>query len=138
MIDTVVEQVPLLDLNGRELNAMWVDENQPLFIPNNPLHWKAHKLQIALAKMEKQQERNPAQFNSTTYLAMLNQYTEVMDEVNKELKIADANKLLESGEVAQGGTERSGSEEICVGESNGVDPGISADNPFAGKGLPST
>ena len=131
MTEATAEQATLLDLNGRELNAMWVDENQPLFIPNNPLHWKAHKLQVALAKMEKQQERNPAQFNSTTYLAMLNQYTEVMDEINKELKVADANKVLESGAMAEGSTERIGSEEIRAGKPDGVDPRISADNPFA-------
>jgi len=129
----VAEQSTLLDLGGRELNAMWVDENQPLFIPNNPLHWKAHKLQVALAKMEKQQEKNPAQFNSTTYLAMLNQYTEVLDEINKEAKVAHAEQVLESGKMDSGDSEQSGSGEVRPGKSDGLDSGISADNPFAGK-----
>lgn len=124
------EQSTLLDLDGRELNAMWVDENAPLFIPNNPLHWKAHKLQVAIARMEKQQEKNPAQFNSTTYLAMLNQYTEVMDEINDKAKVAHAEQVLESGTVDQGISEQIGSGEVRPGKPDGVDPGISADNPF--------
>jgi hypothetical protein len=77
------EQIPLLDLTGKEFNAMWVDDNAPLFVANNPLHWKAHKLQIALARMDKISEKNPAQFNSTSYFAALDKLADLMEQINK-------------------------------------------------------
>lgn len=136
------QQTALLDLDGRELNQLWVDDNAPLFVANNPLHWKAHKLQVALARMDKMAEKNPAQFNSTAYFAALDKLAELMEQINAgQMKVAtnDAENdaaILESGEMAEGSAERSGSQTLRPGESNGVDIGISADNPFAGKGLP--
>lgn len=137
MSEAIAEQSTLLDLNGRELNAMWVDENAPLFIPNNPLHWKAHKLQVALGKMEKQQDKNPAQFNSTTYFAMLNQYTQVLDEINKETKVENAEQILESGAMVEGISGSGEADSVRQGKSDGMDSGISADNPFARQGISS-
>jgi hypothetical protein len=81
--ETPIEQKALFDLSGRELNALWVDESAPLFIANNPLHWKAHKLQVALERMEKQQKSNPAQFNATVYFATIEKLGDLMEQINK-------------------------------------------------------
>ena len=138
MSEAVAEQqTALLDLNGREFNQLWVDDNAPLFVANNPLHWKAHKLQVALARLDKIAEKNPAQFNSTAYFAALDKLAGLMEEINAgKTKVAtnDAENdaaILESGAVAEGSAERSGSEEVRQGKPDGVDSGISADNPFA-------
>ena len=61
------EQPTLFDLSGKQFNINWVDEKQPLFVANNPLHWKGHKLQILIARLERQAQNNAAQFNSNTY-----------------------------------------------------------------------
>lgn len=133
MSDAVAEQqTALLDLNGREFNQLWVDDNAPLFVANNPLHWKAHKLQIALARLDKIAEKNPAQFNSNVYMATLDKLAELMEQINNNEMVAKANdEVLESRAMDQGISERGGSEEIRQGKSDGVDSGISADNPFA-------
>lgn len=124
------QQTALLDLSGREFNQLWVDEKAPLFVANNPLHWKAHKIQIALARLEKISEKNPAQFNSTVYMATLDKLAELMDQINNIEKVAQANELLEQTTMAGGNTEPGGSEEIRQGEPDGLDSRISADNPF--------
>lgn len=85
MSEAVAEQqTALLDLSGREFNQLWVDDNAPLFVANNPLHWKAHKLQVALARLDKIAEKNPAQFNSTVYMATLDKLGDLMDEINRK------------------------------------------------------
>lgn len=125
------QQTALLDLNGREFNQLWVDDNAPLFVANNPLHWKAHKLQIALARLDKIAEKNPAQFNSNVYMATLDKLAELMEQINNNEMVAKANEVLGQSEVDQGSAERGGSEEVRPRKSDGVDTGISADNPFA-------
>lgn len=136
------QQTALLDINGREFNQLWVDDNAPLFVANNPLHWKAHKIQVALARLDKIAEKNPAQFNSTAYFAALDKLAELMEQINSgQTKVAtnDAENdaaILESGEMDQGSAESGGSEAVRPGESDGLDSGISADNPFARQGLP--
>lgn len=137
MSEAVAEkQNALFDLTGREFNQMWVDESAPLFVANNPLHWKAHKMQIALARLDKISEKNPAQFNSTAYFAALDKLAEIMEQINnaESAKVA-IDELLESGKVDQGSAERSGSEEVRERKSDGLDSGISADNPFARQGV---
>lgn len=132
MSDAVAEQqTTLLDLNGREFNQLWVDDNAPLFVANNPLHWKAHKLQVALARLDKIAEKNPAQFNSNVYMATLDKLAELMEQINNNEMVAQANAVLEQSEMDQGISERSGSEEVREREPDGMDSGISADNPFA-------
>lgn len=95
------EQIPLLDLTGREFNAMWVDDNAPLFVANNPLHWKAHKLQIALARMDKISEKNPAQFNATSYFAALDKLADIMEQINngdyRNGQVLDAHGVVGDG-----------------------------------------
>ena len=77
-------QTALLDLSAREFNIMFVDETQPLQVAVNPLHWRLHKLQIAAARMENQADRNPAQYNSTTYIATIDKMAELMEQINKQ------------------------------------------------------
>lgn len=96
-------QAPLFDLSGREFNMFWVDEKAPLFVANNPLHWKAHKLQIALTRLDKMAISNPAQFNSTVYMATLDKLADLMDQINKE---GLNGQVLDAGSVAQVGDAR--------------------------------
>lgn len=125
------EQTALLDLTGKEFNPMWADETTPVFIANNPLHWKAHRLQIMLDRLEKQMQSNPAQFNATVYVRTLDNLTTIMEEINGRA----AKPVLEPTTVADGVSESSGSAEVRERITDGVDSGISADNPFAGKRL---
>lgn len=132
LVDRQLEQVPLLDLTGREFNLMWVDEKAPLFIANNPLHWKAHKLQILAARLEKQLERNPAQFNSKTYMDVIDQLGQCMKEINEHDTVLDEREL-DSSRAKSGETPPVGK-----GTTTSVDSGISADNPLSGEGLHNT
>lgn len=125
------EQIPLLDLNGRELNKLFVDDNAPLFIPNNPLHWKAHKLQQILTRFEKMAQTNPAQVNMTSYLSALDKYTDLMEQINKAPAGKVADEVLDEGGVAESGTGREETPEVGEGTPLGLDPGISTDNPFS-------
>lgn len=121
------EQTTLLNLEGKSLNTMWVDEKAPLFIPNNPVHWKAHKLQVLLSRLDKQAEKNGAQFNSTAYLSILNEYTKCVEAIRSN----NENAILNEGNLE---SDRNGSSARTVGETIalGVDHGVSADNPAAG------
>lgn len=107
--ETTPEQASLLDLSGRELNALWVDESAPLYIANNPLHWKAHKLQVAIERMEKQQKSNPAQFNSTSYFAAIDKLGDLMEQINKgDWRHAE---VLDEGRVAENRNSGAASED---------------------------
>lgn len=121
------EQTTLLNLDGKNLNAMWVDEKAPLFIPNNPVHWKAHKLQVLLSRLDKQAEKNGAQFNSNAYLSILNEYTKCVEAIRSNNESA----ILNEGNMEADGN---GSAEVNVGETVAlsVDNGVSPDNPAAG------
>ncbi|CAB4155393.1 hypothetical protein UFOVP667_1 [uncultured Caudovirales phage] len=109
MTEAIAEnQSALLDLDGRELNQFWVDEKAPLFVANNPLHWKAHKLQVALERMEKQQRSNPAQFNATVYFATIDKLGDLMGEINKgvtDAKILDKRELEGHGDASTASTD---------------------------------
>ncbi|WP_299376763.1 hypothetical protein, partial [uncultured Kiloniella sp.] len=97
-MDTETEDQPqqaLFDTSGEKYNINFVDQNQPLFIPNNPLHWKAHKLQILLARLDKQSTSNPAQFNSRTYIDTLAAYEEAIEKIKQRA----LNENMESGSV---------------------------------------
>lgn len=107
--ETPIEQKVLFDLSGRELNALWVDESAPLFIANNPLHWKAHKLQVALERMEKLQKSNPAQFNATVYFATIDKLGDLMEQINKgEWRHAE---ILDGGGVEENRNSGAASED---------------------------
>lgn len=103
MSETATEgaQETLFDLTGKEFNAYWVDEKAPLFIPNNPLHWKAHKLQVLIARLDKQSERNPAQFNSKNYIDALNEFQNLIEKIRK----AADNEDMDASGVAGFGNE---------------------------------
>lgn len=94
-VDGSPVQTPLLDLTGKDFNIMWVDEKQPLFIPNNPQHFKAHKYQVLLSRLDKQAQNNPAQFNSTLYKVTLDEYIKLVEEIGEQA--LDAAKLAAGG-----------------------------------------
>lgn len=119
-------QTALLDTSGKEFNAYWVDEKQNLFIPNNPLHFKAHKLQVLLARLDKQLIKNPAQFNASVYKSVLDEYTKCVEAINNgETSVSNASDL---------GNDRNGDPAPPVGDRNlsSVRAGVSTDNPTAG------
>jgi len=130
MAEPIIEetgQTTLLDLSGKELNAYWVDEKQNLFIPNNPLHFKAHKLQVLLARLDKQLIGNPAQFNAATYKTILDEYTKCVEDISDGRITAH-----DSGDLADDG-ESEATSQMGDGAPPSVDTGVSADNPFARK-----
>ena len=129
MAETVIEetgQTTLLDLDGKQYNAYWVDEKQPLFIPNNPLHWRAHKLQVLLDRLDKQAAKNPAQFNSRNYLDTLAEYTKCVTAINE----GKTDEILDEGRL-DSDSPRSKAPEVGDRDASGVDSGVSADNPLA-------
>lgn len=119
-------QVAMFDTSGKEYNAYFVDENQPLFVPNNPLHWKAHKLQILIQRLEKHAQTNPAQFNSKNYIEILNEYETLINKISQR-----GTNDTEPESVDQ---DRNDPTEEKVGERTPerVGSGVSTDNPFAG------
>ena len=134
MAEPVIEesgQVAMLDLDGKEYNAYWVDEKQNLFIPNNPLHFKAHKLQVLLARLDNQAAKNPAQFNSKNYIDALNEYTRCIKMINEGLT---DDEVLDKGGMDSERAGNSKAPHVGEGASSSLDLGISADNPFAGQG----
>lgn len=122
----IPEQTSLLDLSGKEFNVMWVDESAPLFVANNPLHWKAHKLQVLAARLEKQAERNPAQFNSKNYMDVIDKLVTIMEEIE------NGKKVLDEGGLDCKSTGSIETPAMGAGTTSSVDIGISADNPLAG------
>lgn len=129
-MNVAVENKPqLFDTNTREINPYWIDTAQPLKIPVNPLHYHAHKLQLLLARMDRQAENNPAQFNSGNYLKILTEFTSTTEAINKGASSID--EIHESGSVDPDRHDAA-AEEMGDTTSAGMDIGISADNPFAG------
>lgn len=120
------QQGQLLNLNTKEFNPYWVNEKQPLLVPDNPLHYKAHKLQVLLELLSKQAAKNPAQFNSRNYIDALNEYTRCINSI-KEGKTDDG---LDEGSVDQD-SPRSKTPAVGEGVAAGVDSGVSTDNPLA-------
>lgn len=119
-------QESLFDLSGKEYNAYWVDEKAPLFIPNNPLHWKAHKLQILISRLEIQASKNPAQFNSKNYIDALSEFEKLITQITRKA----SNEGVDERTLAEGWTEGAASE-VGEGNSAGLGTGVSADNPIA-------
>ena len=119
-------QTALFDLTGKQFNINWVDEKQPLFVANNPVHWKAHKLQIMIARLDKQSANNPAQFNSNVYYQAVNELEKLMTQINQGVTTSEN---MDAGDVAEGGN---GSPEEAMGAraTSSMDVGISADNPL--------
>lgn len=128
MESTVLEepaQATLFDLSGKEFNINWVDEKQPLFVANNPIHWKAHKLQIMIARLDKQSANNPAQFNSNVYYQAVNELEKLMTQINQGV----TSETVDTGNVAEIGDGNS-TTPMGEGVTSSVDVGISADNPL--------
>jgi len=124
MEDTAI-QTPLFDTTGKEYNINWVDEEQKLFIPNNPLHWKAHKLQLLIQRLDNQSKNYPTQFNSKNYIEILNEYERLC------FAIQDHENGLDKRRMDQN-RESTAAPEVGAATSDSLDSGISPDNPFAG------
>lgn len=122
------EQETLFDLKSKQINPYWVNPKQPLLVPANPLHVKAHRLQLLLERLDHQAEKNGAQFNSTTYLAVLNEYTKSVQLINEG---KSAHDLLEQGNLGEDGKP---GRQASLGntDTTGLDIGVSPDNPIAG------
>lgn len=120
----------LFNLESKELSPYWIDPKQPLIIPQNPLHWKAHKLQVLMEILNKQAEKNPAQFNSKNYIDALNEYTKCIRVINGDIE----DGVLDEGKMDNTSTRSENSPALGEGVAVGMDTGISADNPFAGYG----
>lgn len=123
------DEPTLFNVDTKLLNPDWIDPNTPLKIPVNPLHYKAHKLQLLLERLDKQATKNAAQFNSKNYMDILDEYTRLTDLINAGAKVDD-KVLQQSGGVVEAGD--SGAEgELGKTDAASLDSGISADNPFA-------
>lgn len=123
------EQGTLLDLDTRELNAYWVDPQQPLQVPTNPLHYAAHKYQLILQRLDIQAAKNPAQFNSGNYIAIMEKLEKLWQDINQRDGII--SETHDGGAVDPDGDEET---TAGVGERTplGVVAGVSPDNPFSG------
>lgn len=129
-METLEKKPALFDIDTREFNPYWVDPAQPLLIPKNPLHFHAHKLQILLERMDKQLEKNPAQFNSATYMNALKKFTEIVEGINNGKTSID--EILDNGGVAPTALDDGTTPEMGPGIASSVDSGVSSDNPLAG------
>lgn len=118
------QQSTLLNLNTKELSPYWVDPDQPLLVPDNPLHWKAHKLQILVETLQVQAGKNPAQFNSKNYIDAVDAYTKCIEAIKDGKPNDDTGRMAE---VSAGEAEAMGE-----GNASSVDSRVSTDNPTAG------
>lgn len=128
-------QGTLLDLDAKEINPSWIDDKQPLLVPVNPLHAKTHRLQVLLARLDKQAANNPAQFNSKNYIDTLNALARCWERINAGEITDDESDGTDSGNNQGGLAEvRRSGEPGAVGDriTPRVGTGISADNPFTG------
>ncbi len=131
--ETEVDQTALLDTNTKAINPYWLDPNQPLLVPVNPLHYAAHKYQIILARLDRQAERNPAQFNSGNYIAIMEKLEKLWERINKgETTTDEPNTPTPNDSGAMGGL--SGGAPAAVGQAApaGLDNGVPPQNPFSG------
>jgi hypothetical protein len=120
------EQISLLDLNGRQVYAEFYDSKSPVYIPDNPLHFKTHKLEIMVKNLEMQSIKTASAFNSKNYLDIVNELMacyEKIREVSDE--VLDAQRLAASRDE---GATRAVGERVAAG----VGAGISTNNPLAG------
>jgi len=95
------EQATLLDINTRQFDAYWVDPQQPLQVPTNPLHFAAHKYQLILARLDVQAAKNPAQFNSGNYIQIMEKLEKLWETINKQDGFK--NETMDARSVATGG-----------------------------------
>ncbi len=93
------EQAQLLNTDTKEITPDWIDPLSPLKVPVNPLHYAAHKYQLILDRLDKQATRNPAQFNSGNYIAIMEKLEKLWQAINegKTVNDLDEGKLAPSG-----------------------------------------
>ncbi len=105
-------------------DVTYVDFNQQLTIPAEPLVYKAQRLQVVLEKFEKLLKSSPQQFSMQNYMAALNEYTRICEQLKKGVTTDDTNG------VAGEGAGRDEAAAVGAGAPAGLDTGVSADNPF--------
>ena len=122
------EPQQLFNTDSKEIDPYWIDPSEPLRVPVEPLHVKAHKLQLLLDRLDKQASKAPAQFNSSNYLAILNEYTKCCTMINEG---KTGHDLLVDGSLDENG--KSG-RQAPMGDpvAPGLGSGVSPDNPLAG------
>lgn len=123
----VIEKPTLFNLNTKTITPAWIDPTEPLKVPENPLHYQAHKLQLMLERMDAQAQNNPAQFNSSNYLNMLDKFTTICEAINNGKKSID--DILDTKPVEESRNDRA-TPEMGDRTPDGVDSGVSTDNPF--------
>lgn len=121
-------QTTMFNLESKEMNPYWVDPDQPLKIPVNPLHVKAHELQQLWQLMKAQAKKNGAQFNATAAVNVLNEYTKCVQMINEG---KTAHDLLEQGKMAGDG-ESGRQAPMGDGVTPSLGAGVSPTNPLAG------
>ncbi len=120
-------QPALINLETKDISPYWVDPDQPLRIPLNPLHFEAHKLQLILERLEVQAERNPAQFNSGNYLLILNKLAVLWERIND-----GKTTVLDEGEM-DGSRDGTGAQIVGSTIPLGVDSRVRANDPTPGE-----
>lgn len=127
-IDLEEKQPPLLDLSGEHIDMNFVDDHQPLFVPKNPLHWKAHKLQVLVLRLDKMaaNSKNANSFNAQSYLQILNAYIEAIEQIKKGVTDEPSDDAGTMGDVSEDTPQTVGQRKPA-----GLGAGVSSDNPFA-------
>lgn len=120
-------QATLLNLESKEYNPYWVDPQQPLQVPVEPLHAMAHRYQLILARLDVMAQKNPAQFNSGNYIAIMEKLEKIWERINAGESTIQTNN--EGGVAGQGDDQAA--PEVGQGASAGVATGVSPDNPLS-------
>lgn len=111
----------------KRVDVTFVDFDEKLKIPENPLVFKARELQVVCEKYKKFLEHKPQLFNMTSYTTALNAYIATI----RELKGEKPDDLPDGGKLASIG-DGSGSSAVGETTATSLDLGISSDNPLAG------
>ena len=111
----------------KRVDVTFVDFDQKLKIPENPLVFKARELQVVCEKYKKFLEHKPQLFNMTSYTSALNLYIDTVRQIKGEKVengVSDERNLAGDRDESSEGT-------LGEGTSVGLDSRISADNPLA-------
>lgn len=122
-------QAQLLNTETKSITPNWVDPEQPLLVPVNPLHYVAHKYQLILARLDQQAAKNGAQFNSGNYIQIMEKLEKLWEAINAGKSTLDdpvstSNDAGTVGELPAGAASRVGKDRPV-----GVGAGVQTENP---------
>lgn len=123
--NTIMQETLLEGEAMKKVDVTFVDFNENLKIPENPLVFKARELQVVCEKYKKFLEHKPQLFNMTSYTAALNLYIATIRELKGEKPNASDNS---SGMAGDGNETTEGA--LGDGVAASVDSGVSPDNPL--------